>query len=103
MAEADVKKITNLIKIWIPVLTFVFGSLGSVVTQSFYAGSYARTIEDNEIRLNKVEQKVDHTFESLDEIYVRKENFEESVKRRDAEFAFIKQMLAEIKQEVKRR
>jgi hypothetical protein len=86
----------------VALASFTFSSLGTLITQSFIVGKYAQTIEENsqglkELTLDLKEHKI---YDN--EIYLKKEVFEESVKARNMMLEIILKKLEVIESKLSR-
>ena len=98
MERRQTIKLTTIIGI----AAFVFSSLGTLATQSFLAGRYAETIDKNLIDMKVIVQEFKEHKVYDDATYLKKEVFEESVKRRDEMFDLIFKELEKISNKIDR-
>lgn len=86
----------------VSIAALVFSIIGTVAANSFIAGSYAEKVTANEIKTRVIEEEMSNHIIHSENTYVKKEVFEESVKRRDQQFQDIKEALKEIKELIRK-
>lgn len=87
----------------VSIAALVFSIIGTVAANSFIAGSYAEKVTATEIKTRVIEQELDKHITHAEESYVKKEVFDESVKRRDEIFKLILDKLDRIEDKLDRR
>lgn len=86
----------------IAIISFFFSALGSVAANAFMGGRYAEKVEQTEKRVTVLENGLEYHKAYDNDTYVRKEVFEESVKRRDEMFKLILEKLDRIESKILR-
>jgi hypothetical protein len=86
----------------VAVAAFIFSALGTFATQSFIAGRYTQTIEQNALDIKLMIQDIKEHKVYDDMTYLKKEVFDESVKRRDEMFMLILAKLDKIEAKINR-
>lgn len=87
----------------VSIAALVFSIIGTVAANSFIAGSYAEKVVANEIHTSTIENNLKEHIKHSEDSYVKKEVFEESVKRRDDMFKLILDKLGKIEDKIDRR
>ena len=96
------KKLYTKIAIIVAIMTLVFGFLGAIIQQTFFAGSYAKSIENNTNGLNSFRTEFDEHRLYDDKMYLKKEVFDEFQKKRSEFNSRIENQLNRIEDKVDR-